>query len=167
VAALDSLRRNTVTSCGCKRTIHVRQLNQTKKTHGMGESKVYKVWQAMINRCVNPNSAAYKNYGGRGISVCDDWKVFENFLRDMGEPPTGLTLDRIDNNQGYCKSNCRWITQKEQTRNMRVNRLITFQGESKTIGEWSEITGINKDTIKSRLDLLGWTVERALTVIPG
>lgn len=85
--------------------------------HGMHDSKIYKVWSSMKSRCSNPNSQFYHRYGGRGIKVCDRWDKFENFYKDMGEPPEGLTLDRIDNNGNYCKSNCRWVTHKENCHN--------------------------------------------------
>lgn len=82
-----------------------------------------KVWAGMKNRCDNPNNSRYADYGGRGISYCDDWRYFKNFLRDMGEAPEGLSLDRIDNDKGYNKQNCRWATREEQQRNTRRSVL--------------------------------------------
>ena len=86
-------------------------------THGMHNTSTYFVWRAMIQRCTNPNTTHYDRYGGRGISVCERWLKFENFLADMGEKPKGLTLDRIDNNGNYENSNCRWVTHKENCNN--------------------------------------------------
>ena len=93
-------------------------------THGMGHRHpTYKIWWHMISRCGNPNDKSYKNYGGRGIRVCADWFRFETFLKDMGHPPEGMQLDRVDNDANYCRSNCRWATIHEQARNKRNNKL--------------------------------------------
>lgn len=114
----------------------------------------YSVWQGMKYRCNNPNAPAYKNYGGRGIKICMRWSnSFHNFLSDMGERPTSKhTLDRIDNDKGYSPDNCRWATRAEQGRNTRANRLVTYNGQTKPLIEWSEITGVNYGTLRSRLD---------------
>ena len=98
-------------SCGC-----LYKETRGHWTHGMSKMPVYEVWQAMIQRCTNPRNARYNDYGGRGITVCDHWLKFENFYEDMGEP-NGLTLDRIDNNGNYEKSNCRWTTYEVQNNN--------------------------------------------------
>ena len=122
----------------------------------------YHSWHGMLDRCRNPNHIKYKHYGGRGITVCDLWLKFENFFADMGEKPKGLTLDRKDNDGNYELNNCRWITQKEQCRNMRGNwDPITYKGESKLPVEFAEIHGIDPGTLKSRL-LRGWSTERAI-----
>jgi hypothetical protein len=116
----------------------------------------------MIKRCNNPNDICYGVYGDRGIKVCSRWLEFENFLEDMGEQPEGMSLDRIDSNKGYCLNNCKWSTAKEQARNRRNNRLLTYNGITKLMIEWSEDLNINYSTLKNRLGR-GWTVERALT----
>jgi len=96
------------------------QLNAIRNTkHGMYKTKIYKVWSAMLHRCNNPKSTPYKWYGARGIKVCKRWEKFTNFYKDMGDQPKGLTLDRINNDKGYSKSNCRWITHKENCQNRR------------------------------------------------
>lgn len=91
--------------------------------HTKGKSsKTYRAWSAMLQRCLNVLSASYENYGLRGITVCEDWLSFENFLRDMGESPKGLTIERLDNNRGYYKDNCKWVTRTENTRNRRCTK---------------------------------------------
>lgn len=127
-------------------------------------SPTYKVWRSMQIRCKHPCVATYPIYGGRGISVCDRWiGSFENFLADMGERPSkDHQIDRINNDGNYEPSNCRWATRKEQGRNRRTNRLVEFGGETLCIIEWSERTGLHKDTIKNRLNN-GWSAEAAIT----
>lgn len=105
------------------------------------------VWYNMRQRCYNPNNPGYKNYGGRGIKVCKRWHVYENFLADMGAPPFGLTLDRKDNNKGYCKSNCRWATQAQQAVHRRVTKVL----HGRTITEWADLLKINRSTLVSRI----------------
>jgi hypothetical protein len=121
-------------------------------------------WMNMRKRCFNPKNPEYKNYGGRGITVCDRWLSFEAFLEDMGERPSSKhTLDRYpDNNGNYEPGNCAWRTQKEQMQNRRVNHWITFDGRTQTISAWAEETGFTPGKIWNRLNL-GWSVERALT----
>jgi len=103
-------------SCGCLK-IEKNKKNLTK--HGMCETKTYYIWASMIQRCENKKNKQYKYYGYRGIKVCRRWKTFNNFLNDMGEKPNNMSLDRIDNNKNYCKSNCRWATSKQQNNNKR------------------------------------------------
>ncbi len=127
-------------------------------------TSTYHSWQDMILRCTSVNSKDYKNYGGRGIEVCEHWEKFENFLDDMGKPPTkNHSLDRIDNNKGYCKSNCRWATRKEQARNRRNNNLVTHLGTTQCLAKWSEETGVSWETLYARIYKYNWTIERALT----
>ena len=120
IGRAESLVSGNTTSCGC-------QHNQPKHGHASsGEngnpSKTYNTWQTMVRRCVDPRYAPYPYYGGQGVTVCDRWRTFENFLSDMGERPEGMTLDRIDNTKGYSPDNCRWATNQQQYQNKRVVR---------------------------------------------
>ena len=119
------------------------------------------VWGAMIQRCTNSKNKDFGRYGGRGITVCERWHIFSNFLEDMGEPSSGMSLDRIDNDKGYSKDNCRWATRYEQAQNSRSNRVFTLQGESMCLAEWARRFGINYYTLISRIDR-GWYIGDAL-----
>ena len=130
--------------------------------HGMSKTSTYKSWEAMIQRCSNASLKSYKNYGGRGISVCDEWTKFEKFYADMGIKPNGCSIDRIDVNGNYDQLNCRWSTMKQQNRNRRNNRLIEFNGETMCVNEWAESLGINKRTLLNRITN-GWEIKKALT----
>jgi hypothetical protein len=116
----------------------------------------------MLSRCTNPNNLAYERYGGRGITVCERWLKFENFLEDMGEPPDGLTIDRTDNDGNYCKDNCAWKTRLDQARNRRSSVKIFFNGLSMTLREWSEHLGISYSMLKGRRER-GWPIDKMLT----
>ena len=119
----------------------------------------------MLQRCKNPNGKRYKYYGGRSITVRDEWHAAEKFIgwAVLNGWEKGLTLDRIDNNGNYKPDNCRWVTRKVQSRNMRSNHLITFNGKTQTIAEWAEEIGINGSTLYNRINASGWLIERALT----
>jgi hypothetical protein len=105
---------------------------------------------------------AYDLYGGRGIKVCEQWRDFENFLADMGEQPSGKSLDRIDNDGDYEPGNCRWATAKQQSRNRGNNRLLAYGGKTRCVTEWAEMTGMGSSVIYGRLSR-GWTVKATLT----
>ncbi|MCP4989347.1 MAG: hypothetical protein GY928_25810 [Colwellia sp.] len=120
----------------------------------------------MKTRCLDSKSTYYKDYGGRGIIICDSWlNSFRNFYEDMGNKPKGLTLDRIDNNKGYYKENCRWATRTEQANNRRSNRKITYNGSSLAMAQWERKLNMNKDSLKVRIRR-GWSIEKALTQKP-
>lgn len=144
------LKRGDVNSCGClQREIAIKR--NTK--HGKSGTKIYQIWQGMIDRCCNSNSKYYANYGGRGITICDEWRhSFECFYKDMGERPNKMSIDRIDNNKGYSKENCRWATRIQQENNKTTNILISHNGENHSIADWARITGINKYTLYNRND---------------
>ncbi len=122
----------------------------------------YQAWVSMRNRCHNKNTTEYPRYGGRGISTHPDWDDFEVFYAAVGERPEGLTLERIDNNKNYEPGNVCWATRKEQTRNREISVTITYKSETKTLAEWSEITGIAYHTLKARIRRLGYSPEEAL-----
>jgi len=120
VANGAELRRGKTTSCGCMARMRV---SAARKTHGLTKTPTWKSWESMIARCGNPNNIGYANYGGRGISVCERWLSFENFVADMGMRPRGMSLDRLDSNKDYEPGNCKWSTTLEQNRNKRSTRL--------------------------------------------
>ena len=107
-------------------------------THGMTNTRVFNVWVCMKQRCSNTRHKSYKDYGGRGIAVCERWLKFESFLADMGEPPRGFWLERDDNDKGYSKDNCRWASPKEQGNNKRSNKKIIINGVTKSLMQWCE-----------------------------
>jgi hypothetical protein len=150
------LKSGKIQSCSC-----LKKNNAVK--HGQAKSPTYNVWASMLARCGNPKNAAYSRYGGRGITVCERWRDFQNFFADMGEAPSGLTLERTDNDLGYSPENCRWATRTEQARNRRSNTKLTLNGKTLTICEWEAECGISQDQISLRLRR-GWSIERALTV---
>lgn len=131
--------------------------------HGLRRTLEYGIWANIKSRCTNPNDQAFEYYGGRGIKICDRWLRFENFLEDMGKRPSSKsTLDRKDNNGDYEKSNCRWITMKEQCNNRRSNRILSFNGKSQNISQWAKELNIQAALISLRLGR-GWSVEEALS----
>jgi len=158
VAATGLLTGDTK-SCGC--TKGVASITHGATRHGEW-TREYTVWAAMLQRCSNPNNTAFDRYGGRGITVCDRWKSFENFFSDMGPRPANMSIDRIDNNKGYEPNNCRWATETEQQRNKTSSRLLTWDGQTLCVSEWAELLGVPSRRIISRL-ARGWDVERALT----
>lgn len=142
-----------IKSCGCSRWSWGNGSRRLKK--------IYSVWAQMLARCRNKQHKYYSFYGGRGITVCDRWLEFKAFLSDMGEPPTGLSLERKDNNRGYEPENCVWATKLAQQRNMRSNRKLTIDGETLCIREWSSRSGVHNQTIRGRLER-GWLPHRAV-----
>jgi hypothetical protein len=121
----------------------------------------YRSWSMMKSRCNNPKDTNYRTYGGRGIKVCEEWNLFANFIRDMGERPEGTTIDRIDVNKGYYKENCRWATPSEQQLNRRCSMSVVYKGEHIPLVLLCKRLGLRYRTIWARIDS-GWTVERAI-----
>lgn len=165
VTPVQNLNSGKAKSCGClaRELVSERGTKHGNGRHGVHRTKAYHTWDGMIQRCTNPNFKQWGDYGGRGITVCEEWRDFATFLADMGQPPDGFTIDRINNNLGYNKDNCRWVSRKEQQRNRRNSHIITIDGQTKSIIEWSEILGIAIHTVHSRLQR-GWTELEALGV---
>jgi hypothetical protein len=161
------LRKRLSRSCGCLK-LEILAKRSTKHGHSPAAkvSPTYNSWAGMVARCTNPRHTHYAYYGGRGITVCDRWLVFADFLADMGEKPNGLSIDRIDNSKGYEPGNCRWATATRQMRNKRNNRILVFNGEPRSVAEWGEILGIPPAMIRDRM-ATGWTVEKALSTPSG
>lgn len=134
------------------------------KTHGKSRTKIHGIWTSMLARCTNPKHVAYNRYGGRGIEVCERWRTFANFYADMGEPPEGKTIDRIDNDGDYTPENTRWTDLKTQNRNRSSNSLHTVNGITKTIAEWAEEKGMPPRQLRLRMKTKGLTMEQALAL---
>jgi hypothetical protein len=142
-----TLKYSPIVGCGCGK-----MSGNGSRRHGLTGTKIYRAWNAMKNRCNNSKGFRYVLYGGRGIKVCERWNAFENFLKDMGQPPTIThTLDRIDVNGNYEPGNCRWVTQKVQTRNQRRNVLIEYKGRIQCVGAWCEELRIKLPTVFNRI----------------
>lgn len=148
-----SLTRGITSSCGC---LHREVVASRLRTHGHRKSRAYVVWRSMRQRCLDKNCKSYPRYGGAGITVCERWNSFENFLADMGDPLPGMTLDRTDNAKGYSPDNCAWRSQREQQRNRRNNRILEINGERLCLAAWAERQGLQPDTIRRRLNC-GWS----------
>jgi hypothetical protein len=159
-----NLKNGHTKSCGClnKEVIAERSTSHGHAVDGV-HTTTYSSWSNMMTRCNNSTYFRYKDYGGRGIKVCDRWHKFENFLADMGERPEGTTLDRKDNDGDYCLENCRWATPKEQCNNTRRNVWIKYKGETKNVTQWAKSIGITGALLRQRLTRDGWSIERALT----
>ena len=136
--------------------------NKRRAKHSMCKTRVYAIWANMKSRCANTNGSSYHRYGGRGIKVCTSWLVFENFLHDMGHPADSLTLERIDNDGDYTPQDCKWVTRQKQANNRVTNSMITYQGKTQSIANWSRETGIAYHVIKHRR-AIGWEPEKILS----
>ena len=182
VVLKDGIRRNKkiycLCKCDCGNIVEIRKDNLNGRrnthncgcvpkqaTHGFTHHRLHTIWAMMKQRCANRNHRSYRNYGGKGVSVCKEWlhdfESFKDWAFASGYTDK-LTLDRIDGNGNYCPENCRWATYKEQGNNRNNNRLITYNGETHTMSEWCDITGLSKATVYCRLRE-GWSVERTLT----
>lgn len=155
-----NLERGTSTSCGCLRSYYAKQ---TRNCHGESTSILYKKWTSIKTRCLNPKSRNYKDYGGRGIRICEEWLDFWTFREwsyDNGYED-GLTIERKDVNGDYCPENCCWIKAFEQASNKRSNTFIEYGGKIQTAAQWARELGIGKDTITYRVRA-GWSPEECL-----
>lgn len=156
-----NLTSGNTTSCGC---YWIEVASHLPQTHGMTNSPEYTVWCEMIRRCEDKQRNNFKNYGGRGITVCSRWrKSFSAFFEDMGAKPTqDHSIERENNDGNYEPGNCRWATRKEQGRNTRANRLLEYNGRTACLSEWAEVAGLSTRAFHHRLSR-GWSVERAIT----
>lgn len=160
----DNLIRGICQSCGCIQ----KEVTIARSTiHNLCHTHIYKIWESIKRRCFLKNQKNYKNYGGRGITICDEWLNPENFYKwaIANGYKKGLSIDRIDVNGNYEPSNCRWATSVQQANNTRGNRYITYNGETHTIADWSRILGIKAGILYQRLGK-GWSIERAFTTPP-
>lgn len=152
-------------SCGC---LKVDSIIARSTTHGMRSNRLYGVWYTMKERCYNKNSEKYSSYGGRGITVSDNWRnSFESFINDMGMPIFDkLQIERIDNDKGYCVENCRWATIDEQAKNKRSTVWMELNGERICLKDWTEKLGLNYKTVYNQLKYLHWSIEKIKSQIP-
>lgn len=160
------LRKAHTRSCGCLQRELVSQ-RATKHGETRGglplRTKEYRTWKSIKHRCYNPRDKAYRHYGGRGISMSEAWrKDFSLFLADMGRCPEGMSIDRIDSNGNYEKSNCRWVDWKTQCRNKRNTRRITINGTTLSIYDWADRVGLKGQALAQRISE-GWSPERAIS----
>lgn len=158
-AMTAKLRRGQKKSCGCR---------NPEENHGQSKTKLYGIWEGIIQRTTNPNDLAWRYYGGRGVVVCARWRSFTNFFTDMGESYChGLTIERVDNNKGYEPGNCTWATREQQTLNRRSTRWWDYHGQRMTAKQIASVAG---SPVLPRLICLrlkrGWSIERA-TVTPS
>lgn len=159
----------TIVSSGHLRTGHTKSCGCLHTLHNESQTNLYALWRGMIKRCTYPKSPNYKYYGERGIKVCSEWEadylIFKEWALKNGYK-AGLSIDRIDNNKGYCPDNCRWTTFKEQGANKRNNILWTYNGETKHAAEWARLLGISRTALVQRVNVLHWNIEKALTTPP-
>lgn len=148
VASAADLKKGHTRSCGC---LQKETRITSNMTHGLTKTSTYRTWRHMKERCQDKGNKDFAHYGARGITVCEKWGAFENFIVDMGERPAGLSIERKNNALGYFKENCIWATQKEQTRNMRRNRMVFYNGDLKCIADWAHCLGIGRATLSYRL----------------
>lgn len=161
VVSAGSLRSGSSTSCGC----YNKEIISKPRKHGMCGSRLYGIWHAMIDRCTRETCNSYRLYGGRGITVCDEWfdsKEFIEWAFNNGYKED-LTLDRVDSNGNYEPSNCRWVDWKTQANNTRRNHFVTIGNETLTVSQWAEKNGLPYKLIYKRTRDLGWSFEKALT----
>ena len=155
------LRSGKSKSCGCG----MKDATRARfTTHGMSNTKLFKVWTSLKQRCENPNLKWFHIYGGKGVTVCARWRSFVCFLADMGPAPEGASIERIDSTKGYSPDNCCWATPLQQSRNTSRNRLLSHDGVTQCVSEWAEQRGIPRKTLTARLNY-GWSVAEALEFV--
>lgn len=166
----NALLRGSTKSCGC---LHTEIVSERFRKYDKDTTNLRNVLQSMKQRCLNPNNTDYYLYGGRGITICNEWldknigmENFVNWSIKNGYKP-GLSIDRIDNDKGYSPDNCRWVDSIAQGRNKRTNHIITFKGETHCLSEWAELMGLPYSVLKNRINRYGWNIEEALTIPIG
>lgn len=150
-------------SCGC---IHKEVNDRIRWKHGMTNTRIYKCWSRMKERCYNPHNADYPNYGGRGIEVCEEWcNSFEAFYEwAMSHGYTdNLTIERIDSNKDYCPGNCTWSDRLQQANNRRYCRMYTYNGKTQNLKQWCKEMNMDYKLVHGRIYALHWTFEKAIT----
>lgn len=156
-------------SCGCLLSAITAAQNRERADGHYRDERLYRIYYGIKTRCYNSKEAGYERYGGRGISMCDEWKddflKFQEWALSAGYRPD-LTIDRVDNDGDYSPENCRWANVKQQSNNRRSNVMLNYGGTQRTVAEWSEIVGIGKNTIYQRLRD-GWSAEDALSIPVG
>ena len=161
----NNLKRSHTTSCGCVRDQILREFAPKNGTHYKRYTRLYNIWANIKRRCDDQNYPRFKDYGGRGITVCDEWKdnfeVFYEWAMSNGYQEN-LSIDRKNNNGNYEPSNCRWATDVEQANNKRNNHYLTYGKETHTMTEWSRITGISYGTLSYRVNKCSWDIEQIL-----
>jgi hypothetical protein len=160
-ALLDKVKENKV-SCGCQQATKMKKLILNNVTHGLWKHPLYSIWNGMIQRCTNTTISNYRNYGGRGIKVCDRWNSIELFIEDMySSYIKGYDLDRIDNNGDYSPDNCRWVTRKDNCNNRRTTAYLEYNGTKRSVSEWSSLTGIPSHVLLKRSKK--WKIQEVFT----
>ena len=163
VTTTDQLISGHTRSCGC---LHKDNLRKRNRTHGLGRPGTYGTWSNMIQRCSNEKNPSYADYGGRGIKVCERWKMFEHFYADMGDRPPMTSIERSDFNGDYESGNCCWASNFDQARNKRSTRMLSHDGKTQCVTDWAKETGVSVGAIFARIDQCKWSVEKALTTPP-
>lgn len=154
-----NLRSGHTQSCGCSQK---EMMQRTRTKHGMSSTGTYRSWSGLKERCTNLNIQRHDHdYMGKGITYCERWEIFENFLEDMGVCPEGMSIDRKDNNGNYEPSNCRWATQGQQQNNKSNNHYLNHDGVIKTCAEWDKIKGHRLSTVKQRISR-GWSISESI-----
>ncbi len=161
IALISKVKSRHTKSCGC---LVIDKVTKMNTTHGMAHSPEFHAWINLIQRCTNKNNKRYKEWGGRGIKVCERWlNSFENFYEDMGAKPSKYhSVDRFPNNNGiYEKLNCRWATPKEQAMNRSSNLIVEYKGQKEPLKKLTELYGLSYSVVSQRINKLGWSVEKS------
>lgn len=159
-AVTGSNLRGKTKSCGC---LHKESSKLRLLSHGMSKTKTYKIWKGIVSRCTLESATGYYNYGGRGITISEEWKSFESFHKDMGDCPDGCSIERIDTNGNYCAANCKWAPDAEQGINKRNNRIISISHKDVCLSVAARENGVNFDFLRARINR-GWGGENAVAL---